>query len=105
MSTNFKMILCNFLQLEYVNNLPCLSQANPEDKKNYISIKDIYIGTNCEQFILDNKNYLSNEDILETKQTILNFYVELSQQILSRFDVSDDTFRALSFLDPEKAVL
>ncbi|KAL1488987.1 hypothetical protein ABEB36_014766 [Hypothenemus hampei] len=80
----FKTILKNFLkQQQYLENRPRYSEVEFL-LNSYKTLKDIYYGANC-KLIIGTHAAIEKTDLDAFKIKCLEFYFELSKQIMSRF--------------------
>lgn len=90
-----KIIMSNFLKNEI---LKCeLNLIDYKNKINFLETKNIYLGTFANNLI--EKSNLNNNEILNITNNCINFYIELCDQILKRFDFSDK-FKSLTTINP-----
>nr|XP_015840040.1 PREDICTED: uncharacterized protein LOC107398966 [Tribolium castaneum]XP_015840041.1 PREDICTED: uncharacterized protein LOC107398966 [Tribolium castaneum]XP_015840042.1 PREDICTED: uncharacterized protein LOC107398966 [Tribolium castaneum] len=97
----FKSILKNFMKPQYLSNLTMYNKIQflPH---NYKTLDNIYCGANCELII--NSTPINKTEIDSFKIKCLDFYVELSKQILSRFNFDDNVLKFMQNFDPAVAV-
>jgi len=98
-----KLILNNFLKKQNWENGSEVFDLNLNDDKNYKNIEDIYIGINAEKYMKNQK--FTDEEKKEVKTKILNFYIELSNQLKIRFDFSDKPgLKCLNVITPQSVL-
>lgn len=99
-SENILKDLCsNFIKLNVLNTVK-LSIINVEDPNNFLPNDQIFLGTECEQ-------YISNFDskfFVEIKNKCLGFYIEAALQIKKRLPTNNIFFNELKFIDPKIAL-
>ncbi|XP_036320746.1 uncharacterized protein LOC118735203 [Rhagoletis pomonella] len=96
--SNFLLILSNLLDQKKFNDV-CI---NYRDKSNHINVLKIFIGTSSEEFVQSN---LSVTEIIEIKTNILEFYIELLDQIKARFDFGREDLQLLKIITPGNVLL
>ena len=72
-----------------------------KNKSNHIEVQKIFIGIKAEVYI---ENKLNSEEILKVKHNILKFYIELLNQINSRFDFKRENIKLLQIIIPSKVL-
>uniref|UniRef100_A0A0K8TVQ5 HAT C-terminal dimerisation domain-containing protein n=1 Tax=Bactrocera latifrons TaxID=174628 RepID=A0A0K8TVQ5_BACLA len=90
------------MKIEYVSGLESLENINFHEKENYLPIEKICIGSKAEQHL--QKNKLSFSDTVRIENSILNFYLELLQQIKKRFHFSRNDLKLLSIITPSRVL-
>lgn len=98
LKSNFLLILSNFIRTDLINNNTDIDFKN---EKNHLELSTIFIGTKAEIYITKN---LDKNEILELKKYILNFYIELLNQINARFDFKRDDIKLLQNITPMEVV-
>lgn len=94
LKSNFLLILSNFVKKELIG-----INIDYKNENNQLHILNIFIGTKSEIY---SKSNLSFSELIEVKSHILNFYVELLDQIKSRFDFEREEIKLLNIITPEK---
>nr|WP_253308757.1 hAT transposon family protein [Rickettsia endosymbiont of Ceutorhynchus assimilis] len=98
----FKNILRNYLDPEYIRaNENNLKNIDPKNPRNFLTIDKVYLGTKVE--VLSQQN-INQNDLANFKLKCLEFYVELSSQLKSRFDFEDPILNFVSIFDPKEAM-
>lgn len=69
---------------------------------NHVEIENVFIGTKAEQWL--EVKLVKIDEIKRIKKLIKDFYIELCNQILKRFDFTNQALSAISWFDPEIAL-
>lgn len=101
MEITYKLIASNFMDNNYVQNINA-DEINIYNKNKYLPTKDIYIGTKTEIYLKE-KDF-SEEEIINIKTNVLNFYLELAEQIKSRFDFKNYDLKNLCIIQPQQVL-
>lgn len=99
---NFKLIACNYMNNEYIENIQNLTYIEIYDKSRFLPTKDVFIGVKGESY-LQSKNF-SEIERLKVKEAIRNFYIEILRQLQMRFDFSRQDLKDLSIIIPKNAL-
>lgn len=101
-SSLYKNILRNFLAPDYLKiNENSLKNIDPKNPKNFLPIEKIYFGTRVELFSYENIN---KTEVNNFRLKCLEFYIELSAQLKSRFDFEDPVLKFVQVFDPKEAI-
>lgn len=100
-TTLYKNVLRNYIQKGIVDKID-LSQINPTNPDYYLKLEDIYMGANVQLFLNDHS--ICPEELNKIRINILNFYVELCQQIRKRFNFNDKLLIFLTNFHPKRAL-
>lgn len=87
----------NFVNFNVLDNI---FNLDLNDKKNIRHINDIYVGPECESFLVT----LPLECAQQIRIKCLEFYVTAVQEMLKRLPCKDILFKQLTFLDPQIAL-
>lgn len=90
-----KMISQNFIKPEYLMT-DKLDQLSFTDPKNYLRESEIFVGSECEEFI----KTFPKPIFTDFKNTCLKFYVKAAQEIAVRLPINNQLFQEFQFLDP-----
>ena len=96
----FKSILNNFVKPEFHEKV-ILKQINFVDDKIYLEFDEIYICAKTRLFIDNNSTILTAENIKKIKSNCRKYYIEICEQILTRFNFEDAVLLALQSIDPQ----
>lgn len=99
--TLYKNVLRNFIQKTIIDKID-LSKINLTNPDNYLKLEDIYMGANVQLFL--NNHLISPEELNKIRINILNFYIELCEQIRKRFDFNDKILIFLTNFHPKRAL-
>lgn len=97
----YKTVLKNYIKRSIIDKID-LSKISPTNSDYYLKIEDIYMGAKVQLF-LDNYSICQNE-LKKVRINVLNFYVELCNQIRTRFDFNDLRLKFLTNFQPKVAL-
>lgn len=100
-TTLYKNVLRNFIKKTVIDKVD-LSKIIPNNLDYYLKLEDIYMGANVELFL--NNHSIPQEELNKIKINILNFYVELCEQVRKRFDFNDKCLIFLTNFQPKQAL-
>jgi len=86
----------NFITFEAIEQISLL---NPDSDKQLKALHEIYLGPECEAFLLNEPQ----ERTTEIRQNCLEFYKTAVREMMKRLPYKDIFFEQLSFLDPKVA--
>ena len=84
--------------------LPQIFEIDVHNVNNHKDAKDIFLGTDCENFLKNNRNIFSEEKVKEFKRDWVVFYANAIKEIKNRFYVNESLYTALSFFDKDIAL-
>lgn len=99
LKSNVLLILSNFVKKTVLINKG--TNIDYKHKHNQLKILNIFMGTKAEDFA---KTNLTKAETNKIKLDILKFYVELLDQINSRFDFNRDDIKLLNIITPSKVL-
>ncbi|KYN19742.1 hypothetical protein ALC57_07895, partial [Trachymyrmex cornetzi] len=100
-STLYKNVLRNFIKKTIIDQFN-LSKILPTNSDYYVKLEEIYMGANVELFL--KTNFIHQEELNKIRINILNFYIELCEQIRKRFDFNDKHLIFLTNFQPKQAL-
>lgn len=101
-NTLIKSILECYVPKNIIDASKNLGEVRFNDPRNYLPIEEIYLGVNVEAELLENP--LSSENMKFFKLKCLDFYVELTAQLMKRFNLKDPILDNLSILNPTNII-
>lgn len=101
LESTVKLLLNNFARHDYVTS-KSLSTVNFIDSKFFLPLEEVFIGVKAQQYI--ETHGLDQLQINKIKEDALEFYIELVNQMLRRFDFSRDDIKCLEIITPIKVL-
>ncbi|XP_014299066.2 uncharacterized protein LOC106693944 [Microplitis demolitor] len=99
-----KDICSNYMDIAYIrkNDIFNVDHKNP---RLFVPLDKIYIGLDANESLLEliENNEVQSSDVIEFRNKILNFYIEVISEIKKRFDFSDSLYTFLQILEPKQA--
>jgi len=84
----------NFLKADILNQTH-LSKIDVKNPNNFLSVKNVFLGHDCENYIKD----FPRSNIDQIKSTCLSFYCTVASEIKSRLPIDNPLYIELQFLD------
>jgi len=92
-----KEFCSNFIKVDCLNQTH-ISKINVKNPNNFLSVKNVFLGHDCENFIKD----LPRSTIEQIKSTYLSFYCTTALEIKSRLPIDNPLYTELQFIDHTK---
>ncbi|KAJ8912030.1 hypothetical protein NQ315_000523 [Exocentrus adspersus] len=97
----YRSILRNYIKKEYIDNID-FKDVDSNNPRHFMPLEKIYYGANVE--ILISQQTLDKNDLHNFRIRALDFYVELSTQVKSRFKFNDPVLKFVSNFEPKVAL-
>lgn len=100
-STLFRAVARSFMIRKKVVDLEIL-QIDFNNRQNWLPVSEIFLGTKAEMFI--QKQSMDKKVVIELRENIREFYIELLKQFLKLFKLDDPVLKDIEYFSPTVAL-
>ena len=82
------------------------TKINPSNPSHFRSLKDVFLGDECAQYLLTSvqSGKIAPEDVSKFQKKCLGFYITAATEMLKRFPHGDPFLKSLQFVNPKMAL-